>query len=248
MLKISIVVPAWNEEHRIGSTLRDILQFLMQKGYAGQESEILVVDDGSTDRTRAVVDALHDPRIQILGDGKNHGKGWAVRTGIAEAKGEWILVMDADSSTRISEVLKLLKHQREADAIIGSRALAESRILESQSQWKVMLGRFGNRLIQLLLLPGIKDTQCGFKLYSSAIRPILTKLTIDGWGSDFELLFVAKKHGLRIREVPVQWKNDTRSKVRPSGYLKTFRDLLRVRLNDARGIYSEHHGKKESSF
>lgn len=238
LLKISIVVPAWNEERRIRHTLEDILEFAERKGYGQDDIEVLIVDDGSTDQTQHVVKAFYDPRIQILGDGKNHGKGWAVRTGLAKAGAAWILVMDADSSTQVFEVENMLNHRAKADIVIGSRALQESKILESQARWKVLFGRFGNQLIQFFLLPGLHDTQCGFKLYSRKVQSLLSLLTINGWGSDFELLFVAKKHGFQIVEVPVEWKNDTRSKVRFSGYLQTFRDLLRVRVNDFRGKYS----------
>ena len=162
---------------------------------------------------------------------KNHGKGYSVKKGVRAAKGDWILFMDADSSTDISELNKLSKYQDKYKLIIGSRALADSEIKIKQSLFKILLGKLGNLLVRIILITNIRDTQCGFKLFHKDLQKLFNKLTIDDWGFDFELIYLAKKHSFRIKEVGINWYNHPDSKVKWYAYLVTLLQVFKVRLN-----------------
>ncbi|MCB9802585.1 glycosyltransferase family 2 protein [Candidatus Nomurabacteria bacterium] len=225
-MEISVVIPAFNEEKVILQTLTEVKFFLL-KNY--QSFEIIVVDDKSTDRTLDLLENFSE--IKLLKNQKNHGKGYSVAKGVKAAKGEWILFMDADNSTKIKELNNFKPDLEENDLLIASRAVAGAKIIDSQAKWKVIFGRLGNKLIQILLLPGIQDTQCGFKLFRSELKGIFEQLTIEDWGFDFELLFLARKKNFKIKELPVEWLNNQDSKVKFSTYFKTILQVLKVRVN-----------------
>ncbi len=234
-MNLSIVIPAFNEAERLPPTLRRIRAY-MEQAHAGAPIEIIVVDDGSTDRTAALARQT-DPGIRLISHPRNMGKGAAVRSGMLAARGEWRYLCDADLSTPIEEIEKFLALTGEADIIIGSRGVPGADIRRRQALWKVALGRAGNLLMRLLAVPGVRDSQCGFKLYAARTMRIFELQRIDHWGYDFEDLFLARKAGWRIKELPVEWTNDPHSKVKGFDYLRTLYELLSVRLNDWRGLY-----------
>ena len=232
-MKISVVIPAYNEEAVITLTVREVLAYLEQHWPA--EHELIVVDDGSTDRTVELIRRFKD--IKLLCHDSNRGKGAAVATGVLASLGDWILFMDADNSTRIQELEAFWQLAGPYDIIIGSRAVAGAQVALSQPWYKVALGRLGNLLIQLLLLPGIKDSRCGFKLYSQRVKPLFGALRLTGFSFDDELLFLARRQGFKMIEAPVQWVNNFDSKVRLGDYLATIFDLIKVRLGYLSGKY-----------
>lgn len=233
---ISIIIPAYNEEDRLASRLDEIIRYVRREEY---DYEIIIVDDGSTDKTseKARRYIRTDKNIKLLQNLTNRGKGFSVKRGVLASKKNPILITDADKSTSIGELAKLLRFIKEYDIIIGSRGLEESDVKIRQPIYRVLLGKAGNLLIQLLATPRIKDTQCGFKLFKRRTIQIFNWQTIDGWGFDFEILFIAKKQGFKIREVPITWMNDGKSKVKFTAYLFTLIDLLRVKSNEIKHRY-----------
>jgi dolichyl-phosphate beta-glucosyltransferase len=233
-MTLSIIIPAYNEVDRLPRTLVAIRDF-----FSGQAEfpEVLVVDDGSVDGTAAAARAAL-PTVRVIEHGRNMGKGAAVRTGMLAARGDQRYLCDADLSTPIDEVSRFLTAAQAADIVIGSRRAAGANVTRAQAGWKVLLGQTGNLLIRLLVAPGILDSQCGFKLFAKHTMPIFEVQRIRRWGYDFELLFLARKFGFKVTELPVTWANDERSKVRPSDYLVTLAELLMIRLNDLLGRYA----------
>jgi dolichyl-phosphate beta-glucosyltransferase len=211
---LSIVIPAYNEEKRISRTLEAIIRYGEQKKL---DFEVWVVDDGSADFTAHIVKSLclRDRRIKLLHHASRQGKGAAVKTGVLAANGEWILFSDADLSTPIEEVEKLMKAcGGEAAIAIGSRALKDSRVEKRQLWLRQSMGKTFNLLVRLLLFNGIKDTQCGFKLFKKeAAKALFPQVKIAGFAFDVEVLFLAKKGGFKVQEVPVIWRNSPQSKV-----------------------------------
>lgn len=241
MDSISIVIPAYNEEQRLGPTLNAILSFLSQR--ASAFAEILVVDDGSRDGTARIVEqfsAAH-PQIRLLRNPGNRGKGYSVRHGVLESRGEWILFTDADLSAPIEELDKLFDAVRRthADIAIGSRALERSLIQVHQSWFRETAGRIFNLFLRLLTGLPFLDTQCGFKLYRrQAAQEIFRRQRLERFGFDAEVLYIARRLGFRCVEVPVRWSHSPGTKVsmlRDS--LDMFLDLLRIRWNDLLGRY-----------
>lgn len=228
--ELTIVIPAFNEEDRLGPTLDTILSWLDARSL---EAEILVVDDGSSDGTRELVTtrAAAEPRVRLVANGSNRGKGYSVGHGVQEASGRLILVSDADLSTPIVEYDKLAAELGDHDVAIGSRALAESNLEKRQPIYREMMGRTFNLIVQALVFPGIKDTQCGFKLFRGpAAKDVFARRKIDGFAFDVEVLFIARRLGMTVAEVPVTWINDEASRVDPIKHsLQMFRDILRVR-------------------
>jgi dolichyl-phosphate beta-glucosyltransferase len=228
---LSIVIPAFNEEDRLGETLRSILAYLESRP---ESSEIIVVGDGCTDRTCDVAaEVLADrPGDRILRRAENRGKGYSVREGVLAARGGLILFSDADLSTPIAEFEKL--HARILsgdDIVIGSRALPESDIRRRQNRFRELMGKTFNFSVRLFVLRGLRDTQCGFKLFRrEAALDIFSRLRIDGFGFDVEALYVARRLGFKIGQVPVIWINSPKSKVRivrsSAGMIG---DLLRIK-------------------
>ncbi|MBC7363959.1 MAG: glycosyltransferase family 2 protein [Candidatus Aminicenantes bacterium] len=236
---LSIVIPAYNEERRLGLSLRKIMDYLQSRGL---QAEIIVVDDGSSDQTAAVAqEILNDwPRGRVIVLPKNLGKGAAVKEGILKASGEFILFSDADLSTPIEELEKMLPLAREGyEVVIASRALPGAEIKRKQSWLREHMGKTFNFFVQLLLLKGIKDTQCGFKLFrQEAARKIFSQLQCQGFAFDVETLWLARKLGYKIAQVPVVWINSPESKVRLfKSSVRMFFDLLKIKKRGTQYSY-----------
>ena len=200
-----------------------------------------MVDDGSSDKTREVPGLIFtDGEVKVIRIPANRGKGFAIRQGVLVSKGEIVLMSDADFSIPVTEWTKLYKVlQQGYDIAIGSRSLAESNAIIRQVWYREGMGRIFNWMVRLLVLDGFVDTQCGFKCFRrEAVLPVFKKMVIDRFSFDVELLFIGKKSGLTIKEVPVEWKNVLFSRVRIIvDSVTMFRDLFRIRLNSMRGIY-----------
>jgi dolichyl-phosphate beta-glucosyltransferase len=241
-LPLSIVIPAYNEERRLPSTLDAVFAWLEGSPY--RDAEVLVVDDGSTDGMAAFVEGrrLQEPRLRLVRNPGNRGKGYAVRHGMLEAQGDWILFSDADLSAPIEELPRLLSAAQESNAAvaIGSRALDRSLIGVHQSRWRELSGIFFNRIVRLTTGLPFADTQCGFKLFRrDAARRIFPLQRLDGFSFDVEDLFIAKSLGLPSIEVPVHWNNVEGTKVGMAQGIASFLDLLRIRWYGLQGFYSE---------
>ncbi|MGB9835589.1 MAG: dolichyl-phosphate beta-glucosyltransferase [Candidatus Saccharicenans sp.] len=211
---LSIVIPAYNEEKRLGLTLRKIIDYLDSRQI---QAEIIVVDDGSKDNTaEAAREILTDwPLQKVVSLPENQGKGAAVKEGLLQASGEFILFSDADLSTPIEELEKMLPLARQGcQVVIASRALPESEIKKRQSWLREHMGKTFNFLVRLLLIKDIKDTQCGFKLFEQkAARKIFSELQTKGFAFDVEALALARRFGYKIAQVPVAWVNSPESRV-----------------------------------
>jgi dolichyl-phosphate beta-glucosyltransferase len=211
---LSVVVPAYNEEARLGTTLARIRGYLEARPYA---AEIIVVDDGSTDRTSEIAAEALRGRAgdRILRRSENRGKGASVKEGMLAASGELILFTDADLSTPIEEVEKMLPRiEAGADIVIGSRALDDSDIQVRQNRWREMMGKTFNVFVRACAVDGIRDTQCGFKLFKrEAARAVFANLGTCGFCFDVEALYISRRLGLRIHQVPVIWRNSPQSRV-----------------------------------
>ena len=228
--QLSVVIPVYNEERRLRDTLTRVGEYLAAQAYV---SEILIVDDGSADRSVEVAEAagLGD-RLRIIRHDVNRGKGAAVRTGMAAARGRYALFSDADLSTPIEEVETFWPHfENGCDVVIGSRALRESRIELHQPWVREMMGRTFNLLVRWLVVPGIHDTQCGFKMFTrQAVKALFPRCELNGWAFDVELLAMARREGLRVAEVPIRWINSPDTRVRAfRASFQMFTDLLRLR-------------------
>lgn len=228
---LSIVIPAYNEEKRIGKTIERVHSYLSSKGYS---FEILVVDDGSTDGTESLVRKLSEQleNIALISYRPNRGKGHAVKKGVLASKGKFVLISDADLSTPIEEADKLLALcEGQVDIAFGSRALPDSRVEIEQGFIRRIMGRTFNLLVRALALPGVRDSQCGFKcLKGEAARDLFSMQVTDGFAFDVELLARAVKQGYRIQEVPIRWLNVASSTVHPfRDAITMLRDLLKVK-------------------
>lgn len=238
---LSVVIPAYNEQARIESTLRAVTAYFATTPYT---YELLVVDDGSRDGTVAVVEtfiAQHDlaDRACVVPLGTNRGKGAAVRAGVLRATGEYVLFTDADNSTPIEEIEKFLDAIEEVDVVIGSRYMTDSNVEKKQPWHRIVLSRLANLVITVFLIDGIKDTQCGFKMMTyAAAKDIFSRMYIDGFGFDMELLALAEVLDYRVREVPVSWYDSPNSRVRPvRAALRTLGDLAAIKLGIWTGKY-----------
>lgn len=239
---ISIVVPAYNEEERIGASLKKILAF-MAENYP--DSELIVVDDGSSDNTASVARNICSsyPNItsNVIRYEENRGKGFAVKTGLLASTANYALFSDADLSTPIEETGKLINPliSSEMDVTFGSRALDRSLIGTRQPWRREQGGKVFNLVVRLMTGMPFWDTQCGFKAFNmQKFRPLLDVMKIDRFGFDVEFLFVAKLRGLRLKEIPVRWDNDERSKVsvvRDS--IRMFDEVRQIRKNARAGLY-----------
>ncbi len=239
-IRLSVIIPAYNEELRLPGTLEHAIGYLAAQSYG---SEIIVVNDGSTDRTERIVREAGSDRIPVRllahADGMNHGKGASVRKGMMEAGGAYRLFMDADNSTTLDQVDRFWPlFDQGYDLVIGSRALSNSVIGVRQARYKELAGRIGNWFIQKLAVPGITDTQAGFKMFTGeAAGIIFPRQTIDRWGYDVELLVIARAHNCRIGEVPITWLNALGSKVSLKSYFQVLDDVLKIRRNLKSGLY-----------
>lgn len=239
---LSVIIPAYNEAARILPYLTEVTTYLTERG-AGYE--VLVVDDGSLDGTAALIERFRiaNLRVRLLRLARNRGKGCAVRTGILEARGELHLIADADGASPIRELERLEAGlSTGADLAIGSRFLAsrDSRYTVYAKWHRTVLGNLFNRLVQRLGIPGITDTQCGFKLFRASVaRDLFSVARINGYGFDLELLYIAQRRGYRIAEVPVNWSDKPGTKVWvPWDGLCMLHELCQVRRHYARGLYA----------
>lgn len=235
-IHLSIVIPAYNEEKRITDCIDTITAYLADQHYA---SEIIAVDDGSTDDTLAILQSLQTRHHQLkaISYPKNHGKGYAVRQGVLAAQGNYVLFSDADLNVPIEEITKLFAAlQNGAQIAVGSRA-AEGAVVAGGRPWLREFGSHSlNLAVRVLAVPGIRDTQCGFKLFEARIaKELFRRSFLDGFSFDVEILYLARKLGYRVEEIPVTWIHRGGSKVRPvRDGLLFLRDILRIRLHNYR--------------
>jgi glycosyltransferase involved in cell wall biosynthesis len=234
---LSIIIPAHNEEHRISASLKKVLDFLRTQTY---EAEILVVENGSQDRTAEIVEenAGRHPNLHLLRETRA-GKGLAVRRGMLEARGEYRFICDADLSMPIEEINRFIPPQiTDFDIAIASREVPGA-IRYDEPPYRHLIGRGFNLLVRVLTVPGIQDTQCGFKCFrSTVVNDLFETQILDGWTFDVEVLFIAMKRGYRIVEIPIPWYYNPGSRIRLfHDTINMFTDLFRIRLNWRRGVY-----------
>lgn len=234
---LSVIIPAFNEEKRVKNTLLEVNEYLSNQRY---DSEIIVVNDGSKDKTAEIVRGLGIKNLQTINNTANQGKGHAVRQGLLKAVGKYRLFMDADSSTSIKEVAGFLANLNTYDIVIGSRSIKGSKIINPQPLHRRILGRFYSYLfLWIVKLKDIQDTQCGFKIFrSNALEDILPKCSINGWSFDVEILILAQKLKYKVKESPVTWSNQPETKVQIKGMVKSIIDLVKIKWNLVTGRYS----------
>lgn len=238
---LSVIVPAYNEAARLPSTLQRIREYL---SWSSLSAEIIVVLDGPTDATREIARtaALDVPQLKILDRKVNRGKGYTVKQGMLAARGQIRLFCDADNSTDIAHFDKMKPlFDQGYDVVIASRNdkdVPEALQVVSQAWYKRAVGRLGNRLVQLAAVPGIWDTQCGFKAFrAEAAERIFSQTTIERWGFDIEVLALAQRLNYKIGIIPARWINDDRSHVKMTDYLNVLNDTFTVRRNLLLGKY-----------
>lgn len=243
--RLSIVIPAYNEAARIRRSLEGVVLYLARTGEA---AEVLVVDDGSDDATvetagRFAADQPQGGRVsvRVLQNGRNRGKGYSIKHGLLAARGDLVLISDADFSTPIDDLPILLQAvEKEGYGVaIGSRGLDDSRVEVRQAAWREMMGRGFNRLVRLLTGLPFRDTQCGFKLARrEEVLPLFRAARVERFAYDVEILYLARKAGVRVREVPVHWRNAEGSKVSAlTDPVEMLKDVVRVVLRDRLGRY-----------
>ncbi|MFH1313620.1 MAG: dolichyl-phosphate beta-glucosyltransferase [Candidatus Eisenbacteria bacterium] len=231
-------MPAYNEESRIGESLGKIKTYLEGGDF---DFEIIVVDDGSRDGTsRIVTDAASaDSRIRLLRNESNKGKGYSVRRGVLESAGDLVLFSDADLSTPIDELDGLLRSVGDFDIVIASRSLPDSQVVIHQPFYREFMGKIFNLFVQMMLVRGIIDTQCGFKLMTrKAADTVFRSARIDSFSFDVEMILIARRCGLGVKDMPVRWIDSRASKVHPvrdSAHMLL--DLFRIKLYDILGLY-----------
>lgn len=233
---LSLVIPLYNEEVRFKENINEILNFLKENF---KEYELILVNDGSNDNTLNIIKFYSEKnnKVKIISYNKNRGKGYALRRGILKSNGDYILISDIDLSTPLKDFFNFDKYIDKFDIVIGSRAMKNSNIKKYQNILKVFLGRGGNFLIKFILGLNLNDTQCGFKLFKKNIKKIFELSLIDGFGYDFEVLFLSNKFNFKIKEIGVSWVNDERSKVKFKDYFFTLNELIYVRFNSFFGRY-----------
>lgn len=239
---LSVVIPAYNEEKRLPKTLGEIDKYLRRKNYS---YEIIVVSDGSKDKTGEVVSGLTSKikNLKLIDNKVNHGKGFVVRQGLSQAKGKYRLFTDADNSTSIDQVEKMWPVLKKGfDIVIGSRDI-KGAVLDPPQPWlrNVLLGE-GFKLFRKFVvgLWGLEDTQCGFKIFKAeVVKPVFPKSKIDRFAFDPEILVVAQRMGYKVKEIPINWKNDPESKVKLKSMIKMSFDLFKIRINLIKGVYGK---------
>ena len=241
MLALSVVIPAYNEEKRLPQTLSSVHSFLTATDI---DFELVVVNDGSTDNTVGMVEdfAKHHAGVRLISYGANRGKGYAVRAGVLASNGEQVLIDDADGNAPIEELSKLRDAVVSgADVALGSRNKPNSDTVIKSLAYRTLMGNTFNRLVQTLLLPGIYDSQCGFKLFKrKCAQDVFAVSMVNGYAFDVEILFIAKIHGYKISEVAVNWNNVPGSKVNVVvDSIKMFVDVINIRLQAASGNYRQ---------
>jgi dolichyl-phosphate beta-glucosyltransferase len=229
----SLVIPAYDERNRIEACLRSVVRFVRTRP-GGWDWEVILVDDGSSDGTlgaaRQIAGAIGLP-LEILRHEKNRGKGAALRTGVLASLGDPVLIADTDLSTPLTEWVKLAERLPTHPVAIGSRAIEEGLVRRKQPLYRRLVGKAGNVLVRLLAVPGIRDTQCGFKLFRGDVaRELFRRARVDRFAWDVEILYLARRHGIAIAEVPVLWFNSPESKVRVvRDAIQTLWDVMRIR-------------------
>ena len=226
---LSIVIPAYNEEERLGASLDRILEYLARRS---GDYEILVVDDGSADQTAAVASGYPGSPITVLRLERNRGKGAALRAGVLASRGDWVLLCDADLSTPIEDLELLESRNGEAELVLGSRAVPEAAITRRQPLYRELMGKTFNGILRLLGLVEQHDTQCGFKLIRGDVaRELFGALSIERFAFDVELVCSARDRGYRVIEQGVRWQDSPNSRVHPiRDSLNMFLDVLRLRV------------------
>jgi len=237
---LSIIIPAHNEETRLPHTLEQALAFLKTQDY---DSEVLVVENGSSDRTYEVAQefAQRHPTLRVIRE-TERGKGLAVRRGMLEAKGQYRFMCDADLSMSIEQVNRFLPpHAQNVDVAIGSREAAGA-VRFDEPPYRHIGGRAINFAIRILILPGLQDTQCGFKCFTAeAAEQVFPRQTLAGWSFDIELLYIARRLGLTIREIPIHWRFSPETKLSAvQDALRMVRDIFRIHRNARRGDYDRN--------
>jgi len=234
---LSVIIPAHNEEHRLPGTLEQVFSFLQQQTYT---NEVIVVENGSDDRTLEIARSYQERyrSLRVLHENRR-GKGLAVRRGMLEARGEYLFMCDADLSMPVIEINRFLPpYLEDFDIAIASRE-APGAVRYDEPQYRHLGGRAVNTMIRLLALPGLNDTQCGFKCFRASIAKEVFELqTLNGWSFDIELLYVARKLGYKIIEVPISWYFNPESKLSVvQDAFKMLLDIFQVHLNAVRGVY-----------
>jgi dolichyl-phosphate beta-glucosyltransferase len=250
-LALSIVIPAYNEERRLPLAIRDLKAFFKS---SRSDVEVIIVVEKSQDQTSEVAEREidRDPMFRLITNNVQRGKGFAVRTGMLEAKGQTVFYMDADLSTPLSEVfsfLATLAAPNGPDIVVGSRADSRSKIIKRQSLFRESLGRTFNFFVQLIGVRGLKDTQCGFKAFRrSTVKPIFSRQTVDGFAFDVEVLLLAEQMNFKIVDLPVRWINSPDSKVRIwIDPLKMLWDLIKIRHLVRASLKAKPYDPRESS-
>jgi dolichyl-phosphate beta-glucosyltransferase len=243
MIALSIIVPAYNESDRLPATVRDMLRFLDEDGRA---AEVIVVDDGSKDATSKVVRGIAsgDERVTLIRLPQNRGKGYAVRTGVVNARGSRVLFADADGATPIEEVKRLESHlEAGAQVAIGSRGISDPSVTVRAKINRRLAGRIFHQLVRRLTVKGFVDTQCGFKLFTAPVaQELFSRMRMDGFSFDVELLLMATRRGYRVDEVPVNWTHQPGSKINVvADGIRMAADLFRIRAFALSGAYDEPH-------
>ena len=237
---LSVIVPAYNEEATLYKNILGFNEYLSKQNY---DYEIIVVNDGSKDNTKNIAEKLQkELLIKFINNNKNRGKGAVVRQGLLSARGDYRLFIDADNATTIDHLdLVWKKIKAGADSVIGtrnSRDIEGAKQIFPQARWKRVLGTSGNLLIQFLLVPGVWDTQCGFKIFrKELVDNVISKTRTKRWAIDVEILFLAKKYNYKIEKIPVSWNNSDFSRVGIRGYLSALKEIAAIKKNMFLGKY-----------
>lgn len=240
-MHLSVVIPAYNEEKHIKNTVEAVYKYLSGKDI---EHEILVVTDGSKDKTDEIVRSLMPsiPTLELIDYERNRGKGYAVRRGMMKAKGDFRLFTDADNSTTIDHIEKMMPFfEKGYGVVIGSIGIKGAKVASgSEPLWRRLFGKAGNLFIQIMAVPGIKDTQRGFKIVTAkTAEDVFPKMLMDGFSFDVEMLALARKFGHKIKEVPINWDNDIAgSKVKLKTYFQFLLETVKIRWNLLSGKYN----------
>ena len=236
---LSVVIPVYNEQKRMPKNLDRIIFYLKSKRF---KHEIIIVDDGSRDQTFNVLNKYRKkyPNIIVERHTVNKGKGAAVKTGMLKAKGDLVLMTDCDLSTPIEEIERLMPYIGKYDVVIGSRRLDDRKVERKPQRYRTFMGSVYYETLRLILLPGIKDTNCGFKLFTKkVVKDVFKKQKIKGWGYDAETLFLARENGYSIKEMSVKWTHHSGSKVRVlNAAIRTVFELFMIKVNDISGKYN----------
>ena len=238
---LSVIVPLYNEEPRV-SKIDHVVDYLSTLMF---ESELILVDDGSTDKTENIIRKYQSRGVKIITYKPNMGKGYAIRSGMLMAQGDYRIFLDVDLSTPIEELENFIPYLKKFDCIIGTRKAHGAKVSLHQTWLRENLGKGFTFLSQLILSTPISDFTCGFKCFSAnCAESVFSIAKIDRWGFDSEALFLCKKLHFSVKEVPVRWTNDARSRVKfPDDILRSLSDLATIRYNDLKGVYTTKTNK-----